>query len=108
MIALQLMKGRLEAELNELRGQIAELDEDLEAKPDYTLGAGDPAVYQWEYNLAQRERAIEKLHAVQAALQRLAEGSYGQCLRCRKEIEAERLELLPSTPLCAHCAQTRR
>ncbi len=108
MVALQTMKSRLEAERQELRGQISELDGELEVKPDYTLGAGDPAVYQWEFNLAQRDRTIEKLRQIEAALQRISAGNYGLCLRCHTEIEAERLELLPSTPLCAHCAQTRR
>jgi len=107
-MAPKAMKGRLEAERDELQVQIAELDEDLEVKPDYTLGAGDPAVYQWEFNLALRNKAIEKLQAVNAALERMAAGSYGQCVRCGKDIEVERLELLPATSLCARCAQSRR
>jgi RNA polymerase-binding transcription factor DksA len=108
MVSLVAMKRQLEAERAELQAEIKELDEILEVKPDYTLGAGDPAVYQWEFNLARRSQAMEKLQAVEQALSRIDEGRYGRCERCGHEIESERLELLPSTSLCARCAQTRR
>jgi len=106
--AMQEMKERLQAERQEILTQIEELDERLEVKPDYTLGAGDPAVYQWEFNLAMRNQAREKLEAIDEALRRISEGTYGVCSRCGGSIESERLELLPSTTLCARCAQSRR
>jgi len=108
MIRLEAMKGQLEAERSKLLEQLAELDVDLDVKPDYTLGAGDPAVYQWEFNLALRDQALEKLHAVEAALHRIVAGTYGRCDRCGQEIGSERLELLPSTAVCVRCAQSRR
>jgi RNA polymerase-binding transcription factor DksA len=102
------MKVHLEAEQAEVRAQIADLEQRLETKPDYGLGAGDPAVYQWEFNLAMRNQALDRLRAVESALGRLTDGTYGACSGCGGAIEAERLEVLPSTTLCSRCAQARR
>lgn len=44
------------------------------------------------------------LRDVEAALQRLREGHYGQCQRCRQPIGSARLQVLPATPWCVGCA----
>ena len=43
---------------------------------------------------------FETLTQVEEALQRIADGSYGQCIRCGNEIEAARLEAIPWTAYC--------
>ena len=40
---------------------------------------------------------------IDRALERIADGSYGICQDCGLPIPAERLLLLPATPLCVHC-----
>lgn len=45
------------------------------------------------------------LAAVDAALSRLDEGTYGTCTACGREIEAARLDALPATPHCLRCAR---
>jgi len=52
----------------------------------------------------ERRRELE-LARVEAALERLADGSWGECLTCGEPIEARRLVFDPSTPLCLGCAQ---
>jgi len=49
------------------------------------------------------ERSI--LEQINAALERLADGSFGRCTNCGAEISEERLGALPYTPVCAKCAQ---
>ena len=41
-----------------------------------------------------------EVRAINAALQRIKDGSYGVCVRCGAQIEAARLDLLPFTPFC--------
>lgn len=48
-----------------------------------------------------------EMAAIKAALQRIDDGTYGECVRCGDDIEAERLALLPHAPLCAACAGAR-
>ena len=42
---------------------------------------------------------------IKATQQRLANGLYGTCTICRLNIPVERLDALPATPTCVHCAQ---
>jgi DnaK suppressor protein len=41
---------------------------------------------------------------IEAAEQRLADGRYGICTACGREVAAERLDVLPATPTCINCA----
>lgn len=43
------------------------------------------------------------LSEIDAALQRLEEGSYGTCERCGEPISSQRLDVLPMTRLCTPC-----
>jgi DnaK suppressor protein len=47
--------------------------------------------------------AESALSEIDAALQRLVDGSYGICERCAEPIPWERLEVLPMTRLCTPC-----
>jgi DnaK suppressor protein len=53
--------------------------------------------------LSDRERV--KMSAIDDALERIGEGSYGVCESCGLEIAEERLEALPFTRLCRDCQQ---
>lgn len=44
------------------------------------------------------------LAGVDAAAARVDDGTYGTCVRCGREISAERLDALPATPCCLDCA----
>lgn len=101
-------RARLQSELETLQSEIEELEERLETKGNYSLGVGDPAIYEWELSLALRERAEKKKQEVEQALARLESGTYGQCSRCGNPIEPERLELLPTTTVCCRCAQSKK
>jgi DnaK suppressor protein len=52
----------------------------------------------------ERRREVE-LARIDSALERLAEGDYGDCVTCGEAIEQQRLELDPAIPLCLGCAR---
>lgn len=57
---------------------------------------------------AERMNAITRnsqvlLHQVNAALHRIAEGTYGTCVTCGRQIAPRRLEALPYATLCIEC-----
>lgn len=56
-----------------------------------------------EFALDARESA--ELDAVEAALKRIDDGSYGICTDCGAEIPAARLHAAPETPRCVSCQQ---
>jgi|SRR5208282_304879 len=47
------------------------------------------------------------LEEIDAALQRLDDGSYGRCVECDARIPPARLEAIPYAPCCVHCAARR-
>ncbi|MEV0283612.1 MULTISPECIES: TraR/DksA family transcriptional regulator [unclassified Kribbella] len=55
---------------------------------------------------AAQTAAIRRvLEEIDAAGQRLADGSYGTCKSCHGIIPVERLEILPYVALCVSCQQ---
>ena len=46
-----------------------------------------------------------QLDKVNEALSKIDDNSFGYCERCHQKIEPERLDIMPETQLCAHCAQ---
>ncbi len=105
---IEAFRERLQRELEDTQARIAQLRERLETKADYGPGRGDPAIYQWEFNLALLERAEAQLQQVRAALTRLDAGTYGLCQKCGQPIDDERLELVPLTTHCIRCAQSAK
>jgi RNA polymerase-binding transcription factor DksA len=49
-----------------------------------------------------------RIEALQGALMRVDDGTYGLCRHCGAEIEPECLEIMPETTLCAACARSSR
>ena len=47
-----------------------------------------------------------ELRAIDAALERIEEGTYFECRRCGGEISDARLKALPYADLCIDCAKT--
>lgn len=60
------------------------------------LGEQDPALLHQE---------CRQLEAVELALARLADGSYGHCVHCGQPVSAARLQAHPSAALCLDCQQ---
>lgn len=63
------------------------------------------SVQHAEVRAALRLAAETALTEIDAALGRLRDGSYGNCVRCRRPILPERLEILPAVALCMTCQQ---
>jgi RNA polymerase-binding transcription factor DksA len=73
-----------------------------------------PKSRDWEDLAVEREgdEVLEQLgHSgeleiarIRAALGRLRDGSFGLCTSCGEQIAADRLDILPETPVCRACA----
>ena len=100
------------ARLEEVRMALrAELGEEIEAPGQMTYGSQAAAashVFAQQRDLALREQAERRLHAVDHALARLAAEKYTTCEACGGEIPAERQELLPWATTCVSCGSHPR
>jgi RNA polymerase-binding protein DksA len=90
----------LVGEVNDQRSQAAD-DDAIGGVGD----AGDESVARMATDLHLQEagRDLEELRDIEAALQRIADGSYGDCEQCGTEIGYPRLEVQPTATRCIQC-----
>ena len=108
---LQAYRQRLEAELAELNGQRAELEESTgpwdEVGFDEEFADIGSFTFQRESDLSLVGNAKDLIDKVEHALARIDAGGFGRCEACGGPIEAERLDALPYTTLCLADARQR-
>ncbi len=75
----------------------------------YTLHMADIASdnFEKELNLELASNEREVLMAIDEALHRIEEGTYGICMDCKKPIAKSRLKVLPYALLCKKCQEKR-
>jgi len=77
-----------------------ELGELAEGGTDNHLGDLATAMYDRELDEGLEEGAQQTLREIDAALQRIEDGTYGVCEMCGKPIGADRLSAIPWARLC--------
>lgn len=63
----------------------------------------DAEGFDAEITLEQNQEGL--LEAVEQALRRMDDGTYGKCANCGRKIPETRLNALPYTPFCTDCAR---
>jgi len=59
-----------------------------------------------EVAIRNLDRESKLLKEVQAAMNRVEEGTYGICLRCEEEIPEKRMKAVPWAAYCVGCQET--
>jgi RNA polymerase-binding transcription factor DksA len=110
------IQTRLEAEraslLAELKSESGATPDESDGKtakfPDYGDSDEENAseVADFATNLPVERQFEESLLSVEAALKRLADGTYGNCSHCGKPIDDERLIAMPTAQTCVEHANS--
>lgn len=109
---LHQFRHQLEQELTDLRDSLDDrygMGESLETMTDelsfYDNHPGDLGSETFERgkDLALREHASLRLNEIDAALERMEDGTYGTCMNCNQEIPVARLEVEPAAEFCVDC-----
>ena len=105
MIAVEKRKEQLLKRLGELDSRLHKIEDELE----------QPVSERFEDMATEREddevledlgtAGLQEIRMIRAALDRVEQGVYGECVTCGERISEERLDLLPHTPFCRRCAQ---
>ena len=106
--SLLKFKEKLEAQQTLLeRNMISAVKEGRQSSTDDLQDAADHAVqsYQKELLFLQGTQGHSQLAQVRSALDRLEDGSFGECLHCGTVIGEKRLEAVPWTPYCIACQE---
>jgi DnaK suppressor protein len=96
-------RATLEAERARLRAGLAE---GIQAPGQMTYGSQAAAasqVFEQQRDLALRDKNVGQLEAIEAALRRLDDGSYGACVDCGQPVAPGRLEAIPWAARCIDC-----
>jgi DnaK suppressor protein len=63
--------------------------------------------FDQEITLSLLGNEKDALDQIEAAIQRIEDGSYGQCGTCGVQIPMARLEAIPYAALCVQCASQK-
>ncbi len=96
---LRVLRGEIRAALlrgdtetyGELAGEIHDVDE--ESMADLLT----------DVNYAGISREVQEVRDIDAALRRIAAGTYGECVDCGEQIDPARLEAYPTARRCLAC-----
>jgi DnaK suppressor protein len=108
------VRQRIERERDEAIGQLRDLGISPDtnggqqhAGRDHPRDEGDQAQASERQDISfmTRERLADRINRLTAALERVIEGTYGQCELCGREIERPRLEALPEAVRCLQCQE---
>jgi RNA polymerase-binding protein DksA len=105
---LTALRDALSYRLRELRADVRaaererrEARSDTPEVADRKDDAGEAATS--DIAAAEEERDVEEMEDVVAALHRLDQGTYGDCLACGEPIPLQRLLVQPAASRCAAC-----
>src|SRR5438876_11916550 len=99
------MRKRLTAEVGQIEQAINEdvmAPGELSHVPTHNADVDSGGV---DRNIALAQNEEEILQAVEEALERIEEGTFGRCQECDAEIAVKRLDALPYTAYCVNCAR---
>ena len=86
-----------------LRKTRSESSGDLSTMPIHMADVGSDN-FEQEFTLSLMENDETTLERIEAALERIEDGEYGQCTECGKKVPKARLNAIPYTPHCVKCA----
>jgi len=92
----QMAEAALKKNRNEANG-------DLSSMPIHMADIGSDN-FEQEFTLSLMESEEDTLEQIEASLERIEDGTYGQCEECGVKIPKTRLNAIPYATLCVKCA----
>jgi DnaK suppressor protein len=106
MIDEKTVREKLQGDRDRVQARIATIQGNERRE---TAEGQTDAAHLWEdadVRDADLDEATDELSAIDDALQRLAQGSYGICTSCGGPISEGRLEVMPYAVTCVDCAES--
>lgn len=99
-------KKLLTEQRDELQGNVrrtltGDIHVDPDDFPDEMDAASSEVNLQFTGRLREREQGL--IGKIEAALEKIDEGSYGECMKCGEDIGVKRLKARPVAELCIEC-----
>ena len=98
------LRTRLQARLKELGAEVERLETESAQPLDADWSEQANQIEDLETSEGLEQVRLEEAREIRAALQRIADGTYGTCASCGAEIAPARLKAQPTATLCINCA----
>ena len=107
---LDSFRKKLEERQQALRKAVSRTEEDgriadQEAAQDIADRAANSYTKEFLFSQSNNDRVL--LNMVETALQRIREGTFGECVSCGSDINLKRLEAVPWTRYCIACQEKK-
>jgi len=106
---LLILRARVRGDVNQmadsaLKKSRSEANGDLSSMPIHMADIGSDN-FEQEFTLSLMESDGGTLAQIETSLERIEEGTYGQCEECGVKIPKSRLNAIPYATLCVRCAE---
>lgn len=98
------LRTRLQVRLKELGAEVERLETESAQPLDADWSEQANQIEDLETSEGLEQVRLEEAREIRAALQCIADGTYGTCASCGAEIAPARLKALPTATLCINCA----
>ena len=100
-------KRVLESRIAEAERVIANAEQEVRASSVKHADAADQSAAEYERQAStfKATTARQTLRSLQQALERIRQGTFGECLQCGSDIEPKRLEAIPWARYCLKCQE---
>jgi RNA polymerase-binding transcription factor DksA len=104
MTSIEARKAQLEARLAELAARLQRIETELDqpVSEDFSEQATEREDEEVLEDLGAA--GLQEIRMIEAALDRIANGTYGTCVSCGDPISDARLDIVPQAPRCRSCA----
>lgn len=98
-----IYRSRLIGRRNELSARLRRIEGDLDIPSSHD--DDDRATEREDEEVLESlgEAGLAELRAIEAALARIDNGTYGRCAKCGRPMSEERLDAVPHAALCMEC-----
>jgi RNA polymerase-binding protein DksA len=108
---LQVFRNKLLFMLSQVKNDVTEMankvlhqdNGELSNVPLHMADIGSDN-FEKEFTISLAEAGANAIPQIEAALERIKEGTYGICDECHQPIAKARLKAIPYAHLCIHCA----
>lgn len=102
-----MLRQKLLGRRQEIFDRQQKLESDWDKLQERQIEAGEEAQQADLSSLFDQLDDLEKreIEQIDVALHKLATGTFGECENCHQDIDGQRLQVLPETALCRHCAE---
>ena len=101
----EALKHELENRLKELQSRLSSIKRDVAQA--HSVDSGEQAQERENDEVVDAigNETVVSIEIIQAALERIENGTYGECSSCGETIGRPRLEAIPEATRCVNCAE---